>query len=282
MQWVSFAALRLAVGFLGMLPEAAIRRLGRWGGLVWYAVDPARRRIARRHMQRLGQPASSARRVFMSYGRYWAESFWVRPRRFSSLWSSMTVDGIENLEKAMAAGKGMIVVLPHLGNWEIAALIGLHLDLTVVAVAERLANQRITEWFTHQRSMFGIEIILTGQGRLGPKLVRAVKDGKAVCLLSDRDISGRGVGVEFFGEETTLPLGPVSIARNAGAPIIPVAIYFKDGPGHHAVIHPPLEFPEGATPTESVQVIAAKLEEMILRDPGQWHLVQPNWPSDKA
>lgn len=280
-QWITYLALRAAVALLGILPEPVMRWLGRAAGWGWYMLDPRRRRIARRHMRRLGESSSRAREVFLSYGRYWAESFWVRPRRLSRLWSTMTVDGLENLEKALTGGNGAVVVLPHLGNWEAAAVIALQLKLPLVAVAESLANRHITAWFTRQRNMFGIEIVLTGKGRVRAKLRQAIEEGKLVCLLSDRDLSGRGVEVEFFGERTTLPAGPVTLAQKTGAAVIPVAVYFRDGPGHHAVIHPALELPADDV-AAGVQEIARRLERMILRAPGQWHLVQPNWPSDRA
>jgi KDO2-lipid IV(A) lauroyltransferase len=128
--------------------------------------------------------------------------------------------------------------------------------------------------------MFGIEIILTGRGNVRKRLRESLAEGKLVCLLSDRDLSGRGIEVEFFDEKTTLPAGPVVLARATGAPVLPVAIYFKDGPGHRATIHPALDLTD-MTPGEGAQVIASKLEEMIREDPVQWHLVQPNWPSDR-
>lgn len=280
-QWIAYLALRVAVALLGVLPEPVMRRLGRVGGVMWYILDLRRRRTVRLHMRRLGEPPSRAREVFASYGRYWAESFWVRPRRLSQLWATMTVDGLENLEKALSAGRGAVAVLPHLGNWEAAAVVGLKLDLSLVAVAESLANRHITNWFTRQRNMFGIEIVLTGKGRVSARLREAIEDQKVVCLLSDRDLSGRGPEVEFFGERTTLPAGPVTLALRTGAPLLPVAIYFKEGPGHHAVIHPPLELPPDDV-AAGVQAVARRFEGMIRRAPGQWHMVQPNWPSDRV
>lgn len=282
-QRAAYLAMWVSTSILGSLPEPVIRHLGRIAGYIWYAVDPPRRRMARRHMRRLGVEVAAAREMFASYGRYWAESFWVRPRHFKGMRSRMTVTGLEHLEQARSRGKGVVLVLPHIGNWEAAALIALDIDLPLVAVAEKLANPYITKWFTRQRNMFGIEIVLAGDGRVGPRLAAALRDGKAVALLSDRDLTGRGVKVEFFGEATTLPAGPVSLARKTGAPIVPVGIYFKRGGGHDAAIHPALP---DAHPDEDiaagVQDIAERLELIIRRDPSQWHLVQPNWPSDRA
>lgn len=282
-QAAAYYALRLAVGATGLLPEPVMRRLGRLGGLAWHRLDGRRRGIARRHMTRVGatDPKQAAREVFASYGRYWAESFWVRPRRFDALQESMEVEGIEHLHAARLAGKGAVVALPHLGNWEVAALVAVGIDLPLMAVAERLANRRITEWFTRQRGMFDIEVVLTGTGS-SRRLAQGLGDGKAVALLCDRDLSGRGVEVEFFGEVTTLPAGPARLAIRMGAPLIPVGVYFGPGPVHRAVIHPPLAFDEETVDvTTLTQQLATKFESIIGVSPSQWHLVQPNWPSDR-
>lgn len=301
--WAAYLALRAAVAFTGVLPEPVMRRLGRAAGTVWWLVDSRRRRFASRHMARLGAPRSAVREVFASYGRYWAESFWVRPARFAQMRRVMSVDGLDNLASARAGGKGVILALPHLGNWEAAALIGADVNLPVVAVAEKLANRRITDWFTRQRSMFGIEVVLTGSGRSSRRrLIEALDEGKGVALLCDRDLSGRGVTVEFCGEKTTLPAGPASLALRTGTEILPVGMYFRHGPGYHAIIAPPvsarlarpLNVGSSASGPEAserrsdhgiatlTQALAEGLEDLIRREPGQWHLLQPNWPSDEV
>jgi len=278
-QWIEYLGLRAGLAVLGALPEPAVRWLGRIGGRIWYAVDGRRRRTALRHLRRLGEPPSKAVQMFESYGRYWAESLWVRPRRLPGMWDRMAVEGIEHLWAAVEDGRGAVVVLPHIGNWEAAALIAVHEGIPLVAVAERLPNRRITEWFTRQRNMFGIEIVLTGE-RLTPVLLQALEEGKLVCLLSDRDLSGRGLEVEFFGETTTLPAGPVILSRKAGVPIVPAAVFFNRGAGHHAVIRPPL--PPPTDTSEGIRAVARELEALVRHDPTQWHLLQPNWPSDRT
>lgn len=285
-QAAAYYALRLAVGLLSRLPEPVIRRLGESFGLVWHRFDPGRRRMARRHMVRAGapDPTEAARRVFASYGRYFAETLWVQPRRFETLTRSMRVEGRAHLVAAKEQGTGAILALPHMGNWDLAALVAADIGIPLVAVAERLANRRITEWFTAQRAMLGIDIVLTGTGAGGRRgLAESLRAGKAVALLCDRDLSGRGVKVDFFGETTTLPAGPATLALRTGAPILTVGSYFADGAGHRAVIKPPLEYdPETTGVADLTQLLARSLEEVIRAHPSQWHLVQPNWPSDRV
>jgi KDO2-lipid IV(A) lauroyltransferase len=196
------------------------------------------------------------------------------------------VEGLENIVNARDAGTGVIFGLPHMGNWEAAAPVSGGVGVPVVAVAERLPNRRITEWFTRMRGEFGIEIVLaTGSVEVMRRLEAALKANKAVALLSDRDLKGRGVEVTFFEETTTLPPGPATLAIKTGAPLLPVAPYF-DGAGHRVVIGPPLPVPAIQPRSEQVraltQSLAREMENLIRRSPRQWHLVVPNWPSDRA
>ena len=133
------------------------------------------------------------------------------------------------------------------------------------------------DWFVRLREGFGFTVIPLGP-RAGMAVVRALRANQVVALLADRDIGGGGVDVEFFGETTKLPGGPAALARRTGAPLLPTAIYF-DSRGHHAVVRPPVP-PEGSV-AEVTQRLAAELERLIRRAPEQWHLFQPNWPSDR-
>jgi KDO2-lipid IV(A) lauroyltransferase len=218
------------------------------------------------------------------YGRYWAEALWVRPSRVPNILRTTQVEGLEQVVSAREDGRGMIFALPHLGNWEAAAPVALNVGVRVVAVAENLPNQRITSWFTRMRALFGIDIVLaTGSAEVMRSLESALKANKAVALPSDRDLRRRGVEVEFFGEKTTMPPGPATLAIRNEAPLLPVAPYF-DGYGHRVVIRPPIAVPSEGTRTEKIQqmtqTLARHFEDFIRAAPEQWHVVVPNWPSD--
>jgi KDO2-lipid IV(A) lauroyltransferase len=226
----------------------------------------------------------AARSVMCNYGRYYAEALWVRARRVPEILANSSIDGLDMVLEARDARKGMIYAVPHMGNWEVAAPIAGDNDIRVVAVAENLANKRITDWFTSMRAEMGIDVVLaTGSREVMRQLEAAIADNKAVALLCDRDLKGRGVEVKFFGEVTTLPPGPATLAIKTGAPLFPVATYFRDG-GHHVVVKPPLMVPPGENRRQQVraltQALAEEFEELIRAAPEQWHLVVPNWPSD--
>ena len=121
-----------------------------------------------------------------------------------------------------------------------------------------------------------------GPGAAG-EVLRALRDGHVVCLLSDRDIVGDGVEVDFFGERTTIPAGPATLGLRTRAPLLPVGVYFE-GTGNKGVVLPPVPAERrGRLRADVGRVtadVAERLEDLIRAAPEQWHLQQPNWPSD--
>jgi KDO2-lipid IV(A) lauroyltransferase len=288
-QAIGYYIYRILSGLLGLLPEPVMRHLGYAVG--WLTSFVARRRFAMavRHQTRVAGTAvgahRAARRVFMWYGRYWAEVFWMRPRRRRHVLPTTELAGIEILLGAVAAGKGVIVALPHMGNWEAAGLRAATEGARVLAVAEELGNERIVQWFVAMRHMMDIDIVVARKGtRVTRELLQRLEQGGVVALVCDRDLSRRGIPVTFFGEQTTLPPGPLALAERTGAALLPVGTYFGRGARHRFVVHPPLEIPAAADAEERVrlgtQLLAEKFEEVIRVAPEQWHLILPNWPSD--
>ncbi len=259
------------------------------GRLVWY-IAPARRRLIQRHLRRILGNSDNIRArskdMFASYGRYWAEVFWLRPHRIPALVDHAIVENETGLRAAFDQGKGMLLILPHMGNWEVAGAVARDLGMPVISAAENLPNPLITEWFVNVRAVAGMDIVLTGRGaRATGALMQRLKEGGTVALLADRDVTGRGIPVMFFGEETTMPAGPIALAVKTGAPVLVVGSYFESGVGHRYVVSDPLPLPEAGTKEEriaaGVQLLASALEEKILRKPEDWHLFVPNWPSDR-
>jgi len=284
-----YLGLRIGAGIISLLPDNVARSLGGVGGRIWAVFDSGRRQMAERHMTRVlgtnADTAGAAQAVMESYGKYLAEALWVRGKRVPDMLERTDVEGLDWVLEARDAGKGIVFAVPHIGNWEVAAPVAVANGVPVVAVAEDLSNRRITEWFTAMRADFGIEIILaTGKVQVMRDLERALADNKAVALLSDRDLKGRGVEVEFFGEVTTIPPGPATLATRTGAPLFPVAAYFREG-GYRVLVRPQIPIPDGGSRSEKVkamsQTLAGELEMLIRHAPDQWHLVVPNWPSDE-
>jgi KDO2-lipid IV(A) lauroyltransferase len=272
---------RVLSGLFGLLPEPVMRKTGERLGWLLSFVAGERRAMSARHLQRvMGDNADidrEVRRAFASYGRYWAETFWVRPRRLAAMAANTSIEG-DDIVRAHSDAGGLIFALPHLGNWEAAGIEATSLGLELVAAAEMLTNPLISEWFIAQRAVFGIEVVLVRAGA-SRQLLAALESGKTLALPSDRDLKGRGVAVEFFGEPTTLPAGPFVLAKRTGAPVLPVATYFKEKRGHHFVVRPPLD--ATGSVEDMAQELAKHFEDFIRAHPTQWHLLQPLWRSDR-
>lgn len=289
-QFAAYLLLRMAAGLFGLLSLRLAQGLGAAIAVAFSYLTRGRREMVARHVRRLGatepsEQSRAVRKVFAGYGRYWAEAFWVRPRRRHQIEKTTTAEGLDWVREANAGGKGMILALPHLGNWEFAGPIADEIGFRLVAVAENLSNRYLREWFIRLRNSMGIDIVLaTGGASVMRELEAVLSQNGAVALVCDRDLKRRGIAVEFFGEETTLPAGPVSLSLRTGAPVIPVAAYFGEGDGHHVVVRPPLSLPSTGVRAEDLkagtQLLAHALEDLIMAAPEQWHLLQPNWPSD--
>ncbi len=252
--------------------------------------SPARRRMVERHLQRVNPRLRGAglriavQQAFDSYARYYVESFRLPSLSAGSVGRRFDTDGFEHVHAAVALGKGTIFALPHLGGWEWGGRWMTDQGFRLTVVVEALDPPELFEWFADLRRDLGMTIVPTGP-KAGAAVLRALRENEIVCLLSDRDLERNGVEVEFFGERTTLPAGPAMMALRTGAPLLPVGVYHTDSyDGHLAVIRPPVAAHRGASLRDDVrrvtQSLARELEFLIRRSPEQWHLFQPNWPSD--
>ena len=288
----AMAAFKTGSALARVLPGAVTDGLARLAGFGAAHVSPERRAQVERNLRRVHGPGlrgAALRRAvdatFESYARYWAESFRLPGTSPEVLDAGMSYEGLGHLDDALTQGKGVILALPHLGGWEWAGFwVASVRKLPITVVVEALDPPELFEWFADLRRSFGMNIVPLGPDAAG-QVVRALKSNHVVCLLCDRDIGGAGVEVEFFGERTTLPGGPATLALRTGAPLIPTAAYYR-GRGHLGVCRAPVPTERRGGLREDVtritQLLARELEALIRVAPEQWHLMQPNWPSDQA
>jgi KDO2-lipid IV(A) lauroyltransferase len=248
-----------------------------------------RRSMVARHLRRAdptlcdGDLDRAVDRAFESYARYYVESFRLPSLSGAEINAGFYAEGYENIMDGVATGRGVILALPHLGAWEWAGrwMVEQGHDLTVVV--EPLEPPELFDWFAGLRESLGMKIVALGPDA-GGAVIRALRANGVVCLLCDRDLQQSGVDVEFFGERTTLPAGPVTIAMRTGAALLPTGVYFGGPLGRYAIVRPPLSLARRdgvrADVERITQELALELEALIRRAPEQWHLFQPNWPSD--
>jgi lauroyl/myristoyl acyltransferase len=282
---LAYFAYRAAARTAQLLPVASVPVLGRVGGRLGGYPQRANRKMAVRHQRRVRgyDDPNAVDEVFEAYGRYWLELFRLPSESREDLIANFDVEGFEHVTDAIARGKGAIFALPHLGGWEWAAAWMGTQGYRMLAVVEALEPPELLAWFERQREEMGLEIVALGPDA-STRALRALRDNRIVCLVSDRDLSGDGVAVEFFGECTTLPAGPATLALRTGAALLPVTVYFGPGRTHHGVIRPPIPAQREGRLREDIaritQTLAHEFEELIRAAPAQWHLLQPNWPSD--
>ena len=253
--------------------------------------SPDRRRVVEATLRRVTAGAldgaaldRAVRTVFANYGRYWYELFRLPELGPAEVEGRFRIEGFEHVEAAAAAGRGVILALPHLGNYDWAGAWLALRGYPPVVVVEAVEPPELFEWFRETRSRLGMDVVALGPGA-GAAVGRALEAGRVVCLLSDRDLSGTGVPVEFFGEPTTLPEGPALFALRRGAALLPVGCYLTPDGGHLTVVRPPVTVERVGRLRDDVarvtRSLAGELEELIRSDPEQWLLLQPNWPSDR-
>ena len=272
------------------LPRPVAEASARYGSRVVALASHERRLLTERNLQRVhgpdftGAPLRDAVfQTFESYARYWVDSFRLPGMSHDEIDSGFAYDGYEHIAQALADGVGPVIVLPHLGGWEWAAYwLTQIIGVRVTAVVEPVHPPELFEFFIEFRKALGLDIVPLGP-TAGAEVLKAIKANHVTVLLADRDILGNGVEVDFFGERTTLPPGPVTVALRSGAPLFPAGVYFR-GDGHHPVVRPPMDTSRRGRFREDVaritQDMAVELESLIRLAPEQWHLQQPNWPSD--
>jgi KDO2-lipid IV(A) lauroyltransferase len=278
---------------LAALPEPVAMGVASGVGDLLFRVRPDQRRMVSANLRRVlgadpGDPVDRltldhwARRSFRAYARYWVEGARLGRTSPIEVEQRTFVQGLEYLVEGMAAGKGVIMALPHVGSWEYGGAFLATQGLPMTSVAERIEPP---ELFEEQRAAMGLTIVPLDASS-GSSLISTLRGGGLVGLLSDRDLAGNGIEVEFFGETTTMPAGPATLALRTGAPLVTGAVYSGPGRDHRAVVEPPLDTSRQGPFRQDVarltQGMATRFEGLIRRAPEQWHVFQPLWLADRA
>ena len=285
----AYVGYRAGSAIARLLPERAVLPAAELGGSLAARLMGGRAAMVARHQRRIrpeltdAEVAGAVHRVFVSYAHYWLESFRLPGTSPEVLDAKFTGRGFEHIRGAIDDGRGVVLAMPHLGAWEWAGFWTTAVQrIPVSTVVEAVEPPELAAWFTGLREDFGFEIIPLGPSA-GTAAAAAIEGGRILTLLCDRDVSGGGIEVEFFGERTTLPAGPATLALRSGAALIASTVYF-DGMHHQGIANAPIDTSRQgrfrADVQRVTQALATELEGLIREAPEQWHLLQPNWPSD--
>jgi phosphatidylinositol dimannoside acyltransferase len=282
----SARAAGLVISPLGVaieaLPLSLQHALGDGLGLLMWLLGGSRRRDTAANFAALLEttPESPvarrlARRAFASFGRMSLDFFALTAVSDAQILERVDVGGYTLVDQALQRGRGVILALPHLGSWDLAARVGLALHYPITAVAEGGWG---TAFVAAARAGTGLKVYARGQS-LRP-LLRALANNEPVCLISDMVPPGaRGIVVQFAGQRACLPEGPARLAVHSGAPIVPcTAIPFPDGSGKawaSTALYPPEAGSLAERMQALTQALAREYEALIRQYPEQWYAFRP-------
>ncbi|MCX9193064.1 phosphatidylinositol mannoside acyltransferase [Carbonactinospora thermoautotrophica] len=219
-----------------------------------------------------------------SYLRYWLEVFRLPTWSPDRIVGTFHIEGEHHLRNALAEGRGVVVVLPHMANWDHAGAWAVLSGMPLTTVAERLRPQELFDRFVAYRRGLGLEVLPLdgGPATLG-LLARRLRSGQLICLVADRDLTGSGLEVTLCGEAVRMPGGPAVLALRTGAALIPAVLWY--GPdGTHARLYPPVPVPRDgdreAKATAMTQAVADVFTAGLREHPEDWHMLQPLWLAD--
>ncbi|KAA1248460.1 phosphatidylinositol mannoside acyltransferase [Mycobacterium simiae] len=227
-------------------------------------------------------PDALLRASLESYARYWREAFRLPAMNHRKLARQIndSFQGIDNLDAALAAGRGAVVALPHSGNWDLAGMWLVQTHGAFTTVAERLKPESLYRRFIAYRQSLGFEVLPLCGGAQTPfeVLCERLRANGVVCLMAERDLTRTGVRVDFFGEPTRMPAGPAKLAIETGAALLPAHCWFEPN-GWGFRVCPALDCSSGDV-CAITQALANQFAHNIAEHPADWHMLQPQWLAD--
>jgi len=217
---------------------------------------------------------------FRNHAKAYADLMMLPRLKVETMGPLLHVDGLEYLEQARAIGKGVMVVSCHMGSYEVASAIWSATLTPVSFFAEELEPRALFEWYRDTRARLGISVLPLHLGGLR-KVTQALQEQEMVITAIDRDITGTGYMMPFFGRPAPIPLGPAAIALRLGTPLLPVCVYRQPDDSYRAEGTPPVMAQStGDAKADEVRVtqeLVRQIEGFIRRHPEQWHVPHRIW-----
>jgi phosphatidylinositol dimannoside acyltransferase len=221
---------------------------------------------------------------FRNHAKAYADLMQLPKMPVHTMRSLLNVRGMEYLEEARAVGKGVLVVSCHMGSYEVVAAIWSATLAPVSFFAEELEPRELFEWYRDTRARLGISVLTLDTGGLR-KVLQALRDEEMVITAIDRDITGTGALMPFFGRMAPIPLGPAAIALRLGTPLFPVCVYRLPDDTYEAegapLIYARDTGDQKADQIRTTQEVLRTIESFIRSHPDQWHVPHRIWPGSK-
>ena len=217
---------------------------------------------------------------FRNHAKAYADLMQLPNARVESMRSRLKVQGWEYLEEARAAGKGVLVVSCHMGSYEVVAAIWSATLAPVSFFAEELEPRALYEWYRDTRARLGISVLTLDHGGIR-KVLQALHEDEMVITAIDRDITGTGHLMDFFGRPAPIPLGPAAIALRLGTPLFPVCVYRLADDTYMAegapLVHATSTGNARDDQVRATEQVLRQIERFIQSHPEQWHVPHRIW-----
>ena len=217
-------------------------------------------------------------RALDSYLRYWCDTFRIQDWSTERIQETVTLTNGHLLIDPMRSGKGVVIALPHSGNWDHAGAYFCSIGIPLVTVAERLKPEALFQRFLEYRNSMGFEV-LSLDSRSFVTLVKRAREKRLIALVADRDLSRSGVDVEFFGFPSRMPAGPALLAVKTGIPLVVAHVSYTPAGIHinFSEVSVPESGDESEKVSKVVQACADLFAQGIAEHPEDWHMLQRIW-----
>ena len=217
---------------------------------------------------------------FRNHAKAYADLMLLPSAHVETMRGDIKVQGWEYLDEARSLGKGVLVVSCHMGSYEFVAVIWSATLAPVSFFAEEVEPRALFEWYRDTRARLGISVLTLDHGGIR-KVLEALREQEMVITAVDRDITGTGYLMPFFGRLAPIPLGPAAIALRLGTPLFPVCVYrLPDdtyvAEGAPLVYAKPTGNPR-ADQVRATEEVLRHIERFIQRHPEQWHVPHRIW-----
>lgn len=278
------AALETASAITRVVPRyPAGEIISRIAGCVWCVFAKCARAAVRDNLRHvLGREPSRLEilRVFQHGALNYWDTFALPHATHQQLLELVDVHGFEHIDAARAEGRGVICAGPHLGSVAFVSQVLPALGYPVVGLVEPLDPPQVFEFFARQRQALGTRLLPAGAAAVR-QLVLALRRNEVVGLVTDRDLTGNGPIIPFFGEPTHFPEGAAVISLRTGAPIL-IAVAVRKANGRFDAWMEPLPPVERTGDLKQdalrvTQAVAERLEYYVAKHPEQWTVFQRRW-----
>jgi KDO2-lipid IV(A) lauroyltransferase len=279
-------AAELMTRLVSRLPRRALLALGRGLGRLWGDLDRRHAAIAADNLRRAfpdweePRVLRTARDVYAHFGEMLLDVLWMSRRPREEILGLVEIEGRQHVEAAMAAGRGVLYVTGHFGNWELNAVAHGWLFEPVAVVARPLDNPLLDRRLCAARSLSGNEVIY--KERALARVIKALREGRGVAILVDQNVQEQdGIFVEFFGRPAASTTVAAALALKTGCTVVAGCAQILPGGRYRLIYDPPLSFqPTGnrdADIARLTQQIASHLEGWIRERPERWLWLHRRW-----